>query len=276
MPGIAENASPTAAPAVTAGASDPNVIDVAATEVEGQEGQQADQEQQAEKEQQAKPEKSPEQREIERLRRAIDRKTRLLADERVRNVAPQRQERDTSSSAEDGQTYQLTQAQIDELVNQRATQLAPTLREQAAQVEHRTGVAQALLKTWGKEKFDEITSDLDDVFDGLADQRGKFKPAMEAIFEADSPAAVIEYLRDPENNEEAESISRMSAAQAGKAIAKLEARLAAEVAKNKPKASNAPAPLETVRARGGISGAPDPANTKAWMKWANEQERKGS
>ena len=40
--------------------------------------------------------------------------------------------------------------------------------------------------------------------------------------------------------DEAEAISRMTAAQAGKAIAKLEARFSADAAKAKPKASSAP------------------------------------
>lgn len=261
MPGIAETASPTAAPAATAGASDPSVIDVAATEIDGQDspGDGSDPSTESEQQTKAKPEKTPEQREIERLRRAVDRKTRLLADERARNVAPQRQERDTSSSAgNDHQTYQLTQAQIDELVTQRATQLAPTLREEAAQVEHRMGVVQTLEKTWGSERFKELSSDLDDAFGGLADRNGKPTPAVEAIFEADSPAAVIEHLADPENHEEAERISRMSAAQAGKAIAKLEARLAAEAARDKPKPSKAPAPIEPIKGQGGVNQSPDP------------------
>ena len=146
---------------------------------------------------------------------------------------------------------------------------------QAAEEERRQGVIQSLAKTWGKERFDELSSDLDDAFGGLADRSGKPKPALEAVFEADEPARVIEYLADPDNIDEAESLARMSAAQAGRAIAKLEAKLSATPAKDKPKASKVPAPLEPVRGQGAVSTAPDPADTKAWIRWRNEQERKG-
>ena len=64
----------------------------------------------------------------------------------------------------------------------------------------------------------------------------------------------------------------MTAAQAGKAIAKLEARFSADAAKAKPKPSSAPAPLESVRGAGGPSTSPDPSDTKAWLAWRNKQQ----
>ena len=88
-------------------------------------------------------------------------------------------------------------------------------------------------------------------------------------------SAVIEYLADPDNHDEADKIAHMSAAQAGKAIARLEDRLQAAKTKAAPKASKAPAPLDAVRGGGNTSGAPNPSDTKAWIRWRNEQERKG-
>ena len=99
------------------------------------------------------------------------------------------------------------------------------------------------------------------------------KPATDAIFEADDPKAVIEFLTDPDNADEAERIARLSPLQAGKAIAKLEVKLAEDKAKAKPKASNAPRPIEAVRGGGVPKGMPDPSNTKAYIAWANAQER---
>lgn len=270
-----ETASPPAESPATAGASETEVADVSAVDPSIDDGRERPAEAEEKEDEPKKPEKTPEQREIERLRRAVDRRTRQLAEERARNVAPQQHAQDTRASAGEDHTYQLTQAQIDELVTARAKQLAPTLREQAAEVERRSGVVQSLAKTWGPEKFDEMSSDLDDAFGGLMDRGGAPKPATEAIFEADNPAAVIEYLTDPDHIEEAERISRMSAAQAGKAIARLEDRLAAEAARKKPQVSKAPTPLEPVRGQGSISSAPDPSDTKAWIRWQNEQERKG-
>lgn len=198
-----------------------------------------------------KPEKTPEQREIERLRRGIDRKTRQLAEARAAtSVAVTREQRpDQNSRVEDDDTpVSLTRAQLAQMVKAEAAKLAPTLREQASEAERRQSVVQGLAKSWGQERFDEIASDLDDVFGGLADSRGKPKPATEAVFESDEPAKVIEWLADPDNAEEAERISRMSLAQATKAITKLEAKLAT-VAGKSPQ-SKAAQPLEAVRGQG--------------------------
>jgi hypothetical protein len=188
----------------------------------------------------AKPEKTPEERERQRMQRGIDRRTRQLAEAKAE-----------------------------------AHKLAPTLKEQSAEVERRQGVIQSLAKTWGQEKFDEISSDLDDALGGLTDSSGRPKPAIEAVFEADNPAVLIEFLADPDNADEAERIARMGAIQAGKAIARLEDKLKAAQAKDKPQPSKLPPPIESVRGQGAVSVAPDPSNTKAWIAYRNEQERKG-
>lgn len=231
-----------------------------------------------EAEAEAKPEKTPEQREIDRLRRGIDRRTRQLSDARAQLDLTRGQSRvENQSTADDSEPLSLTRAQIQEMVKAEAAKLAPTLREEALEAERRTGVIQSLAKTWGQEKFDEVSSDLDEAFGGLTDRSGKPKPAIEAIFEADEPAKVIEWLSDPDNIDEAERISKLGAVQAGKAIAKLEAKLASTptIAKPTSKVSKAPAPLESVRGQGSVSTAPDPSNTKEWIAWRNEQERKG-
>jgi hypothetical protein len=222
----------------------------------------------------AKPEKTADQREIDRLRRGIDRRTRQLSDARAQLAHP-RQPEPQHQHADDSEPLSLTRAEIKEMVTAEAQKLAPTLREEAAEVERRQGVVQSLAKAWGQERFDEVASDLDDVFGGLVDRSGRPKPAIEAVFESDSPAEVIEWLTDPDNVDEAERISRLSAAQAGRAIAKLEVTLAASKARTKPQPSKVPAPLEAVRGQGSVTGAPDPSNTKAWIQWRNEQERKG-
>lgn len=266
------NPDPTASPEAK------NTIDVQATEVKTGDGAQEDK---AGEEAAAKPEKTPEQREIERLRRGLDRKTRQReearaeADQLRQQLTRGSSKADNPANADDSEPLSLTRAQIQEMVKAEAAKLAPTLREEALEVERRTGVIQSLAKTWGKEKFDEVASDLDDAFGGFTDRSGKVKPAIEAVFESDDPAKVIEYLADPDNVDEAERIAKLGAVQAGREIAKLEAKLSTQAPKPKSNVSKAPAPLEVVRGQGGVSGAPDPSDTKAWIRWRNEQDRKG-
>jgi hypothetical protein len=230
----------------------------------------------------AKPEKTPEQRQIDRQQRKIDRLVRQREELRAqigRSPNPQDLRApaigDTNRQPQDdSEPVSLSRADLQRLVKEEAAKLAPTIKQQEAEIEHRQTVIQSLAKTWGQEKFDTLAADLDDSFGGLADASGRPKPATEAIFEADDPAALIEFLADPDNADRAEAIGRMNPLQAGRAIAKLEAELAAKKAESKPQPSKAPRPVEALRGGGTSNTAPDPADTKAWMKWANEQERK--
>lgn len=232
-----------------------------------------------------KPEKTPEERERQRMQRGIDRRTRQLAEERAARQALERQLDDLTnkdqqrnnytSSQGDSEPLTLTREQLAEMVKAEAQKLAPSLNEQNATVDKRKSVVQSLATTWGQERFDELSSDLDDAFGGLTDSSGRPKPAIEAVFDADRPADLIEYLADPDHSDEAEAIARMNPVQAGKAIARLEDKIQAAKAKGKPQPSKQPPPLESVRGQGGVSNGPDPSNTKAWIAWRNEQERKG-
>lgn len=219
-----------------------------------------------------KPEKTPEQREIERLRRGIDRRTRQLSDARAQlDLTRQEKGVNYQSTADDSEPLSLTRAQIAELVKAEASRLAPTIQAEAQEHERRQSVIQSLAKTWGQERFDELASDLDDAFGGLTDRSGRAKPAIEAVFESNQPHAVIEYLADQEHLEEAERISRMSAVQAGLAIGRLEDKLAAQraidKAYGKAKASDIPAPLSKVRGAGPVAKAPGQMTDAEYAKW---------
>ena len=211
-----------------------------------------------------------------RLQRAVDRRTRRIGELSAQGGLTRQSIADiNATNADDSQPLSLTPAEFREAVKREAQKLAPTLADQHKEVERRTGVIESLAKTWGQEKFDEVASDLDEAFGGLQDAQGTPKAAIEAVFEADNPARVIEWLSDPENADEAERISKLSGIQAGKAIAKLEVKLEAEDAKSKPKPSKVPAPLEPIRGAARNNGMPDPKNTREWMAWRNDQERKG-
>jgi hypothetical protein len=238
------------------------------TQIEGEEVKAEGEEGDESKETPVKAEKTPEERERQRMQRGIDRRTKQLAEARAEADYLRQQltrgQKGVSSQpdADDSEPLSLTRAQINEMVKAEAEKLAPTLREQAQEVERRQGVVQSLAKTWGQDKFDELSSDLDEAFGGLTDRSGSAKPAIEAVFEADNPAKVIEYLADPDNLDEAEAIAKMGA-------------VSTQDQKPKTKVSKAPAPLEAVRGQGKISASPDPSNTKEWIQWRNEQERKG-
>lgn len=219
----------------------------------------------------AKPEKTPEQREIDRLRRRVDNLTRQKYE--LRAAVPAAGQQQQQDPADDDEPVTLTRAELNQRIAEQAKQLAPTMREQQAEAERRHGVVTSLAKEWGQEKFDNLSAELDDAFNGLIDRRGAPKPATDAIFEADSPKDVIEYLTDPDNADEAASISNMGALQAGRAIAKIEQKIATAKSKAKPQPSNAPAPIEPARGGGVPNSMPDPSNTKAYIAWANAQER---
>ncbi len=214
-------------------------------------------------------------REQKRMQRGIDRRTRQLSDARAQlNLTNTKNGSNYEQSTDDSEPLSLTRAQIQEMVIAEAKKLAPTLQEQATEAERKQSVVQSLTKTWGAEKFDEISTELDEIFSGLIDANGFPKPAVEAIFESDAPAKVLEYLTDPDNVDEAERISRMDAVRAGIAIAKLEARLS-EKPKPTQKASKAPAPLESLRGKGssGSSDLNDDLSPNEWLERRNKQLR---
>ncbi len=220
---------------------------------------------------QPKKEKTPEEREIARLRRRVDSLTKRYYSVQSQQVAntPQAPREQTAGQQADDEPVQLSRAELRKLIDQEAKKLAPTVSQAQAEMERRTATIEKLATTWGQEKFDAYAAELDDAFGGLTDAQGRAKPATDAIFEADQPHLLIEYLADPENAAEAEAIGRMSAVQAGRAIGRLEDKLAARRAEAKPQPSKAPAPLESDRGRG--TSEPDPsrmtdAEFAAWRR----------
>lgn len=204
-----------------------------------------------------KPQKTPEQREIERMRRRIDRLTRTryelearLQSSPVRGYESQRGPDDNQAQAE--APISLTREQLQRIVTEQAQRLVPQYEEQRSVQAKRERTVAELGKAWGAEKFDAIAADLDEVVGGLRDSRGQPKPIADAIFESENPRGVIEYLTDPDHADEAEALARMNHAQAGRAIGRIEARLEAQAAAAKPAPSNAPKPLEPLRSQGGV------------------------
>jgi hypothetical protein len=226
----------------------------------------------------AAAEKTPEQRALERAERKIGRLVRQREELRAQLTQGLRTppiESDNRPPEADSEPLQLSRAELQELIKAEAAKLAPTIKQQQDGIEQRAKLVEGLSKEWGSEKFDSLARDLNEAFDGLTDTSGKPKAATDAIFESDDPKGLIEYLANPDNADEAEQLSRLTDRQLGRAIARLEMKVAAQKKSDKPQPSKVPAPVETGRGQGSINRAPDPANTKAWIKWANEREAKG-
>lgn len=223
---------------------------------------------------QPKKEKTPEEREIARLRRRVDSLTKryyqAAQSQEVANTHPQSREQTAGQQADD-EPVQLSRAELQRLIDQEAKKLAPTITQANAEIERRKATVEKLATTWGQEKFDAYAAELDDAFGGLTDAHGRAKPATDAIFESDMPHSLIEYLADPDNAAEAEAIGRMSAVQAGRAIGKLEDKLTAKQAEAKPQRSQAPAPLESDRGRGTADPDPSRMTDAQFAEWRRKQ-----
>jgi len=224
-----------------------------------------------------KPAKTEAERAQDRMQRKIDRLVRQREELRAQlgNRQDLRQPAIGDTNApqqDDSDTLSLSRAELAAMVKTEAAKLAPTIKQQEAEIEHRRGVVASLAKQWGSEKFDSLAADLDEAIGGLADRGGRPKPVADAIFESDAPAALIEYLADEDNADEAEALARMNPIQVGRAIAKLESKLAATKASDKPQRSNAPAPVESVKASGASFEPDESKMTDA--QWARHQESK--
>ena len=225
----------------------------------------------------AKPEKTEAERAVARMQRKIDRLVGQRAELRAELGNRQDLQRapigDTNvAQQDDSETLSLSRAELAAMVKAEAAKLAPTIKQQDAEIEHRRGVVAGLAKQWGSERFDSLAAELDEAIGGLADRSGRPKPVADAIFGSDAVAAVIEYLADEDNADEAEALARMNPMQVGRAIAKLESKLAAAKAGNKPQRSSAPAPIESVKASGGAFEPDESKMTDA--QWARHQDDK--
>ena len=107
----------------------------------------------------AKPEKTEEQRELARRQRKIDRLVRQREELRAQlGRAPNAQDLRQASvdgtnrqEQDDSEPVSLSRAELQRLVKEEAAKLAPTIKQQQAEIEHRTGVIQSLAKSWGGE-----------------------------------------------------------------------------------------------------------------------------
>lgn len=211
--------------------------------------------------QEQKPERTPAERELAKATRRINNLVRQREEARARAQQLEtefqrlRPVADTASIQE-GDEVTLTRDQLKQLVQEHAKRIAPEISSQAAQQKELVAAASKLQK--------ELGSDWQAVTEDLASLMGD--DLQLAVLSADAPAELARYLTDPDNSDEAEAIGRMSPIQAGRAFAKIEAKLAAKQTASKPR-SNAASPLESIRSGGkGFSDFNSIANDQQWYE----------
>jgi hypothetical protein len=208
--------------------------------------------------------KTEEQRELDRLRRGLERQRARAAQwrakaELVEQQRLQSQEKPVNyqSDGDDSQPLSLTKAELAKFVEERAREIAPTIAEQTATEGQLKKAAESLRESLGEDEFEELTDELASVFGG---------PQQIALLQTEKPAEVIRHLAD--NPKEAEALAKLSDYQFGRAVAKLELKLA-QAPTSAPKPSKAPKPLEEPQGRraGAPSSEPqDSDSIDVWLK----------
>lgn len=196
-------------------------------------------------------------RENEILRQELDQARRQL------QAASQQGEGSDESGETKPKGKALTEADIDRIANERATEL----QRQRSIGTRVTKVLEAGSKLEG---FNAAVDAVAEVVP-FTDRKGQPTPFIEAVLDADDPAAVLKHLGD--NPDEAEELADLTPAQLGRRLAKLEDRLK----QGAKKTSAAPKPLATV-GNNNAGAEPDPsrmtdAQFNAWRRKQIEAKR---
>ena len=221
-----------------------------------------DQQQEQQPEGEQKPERHPLEKELAKERRRISRlveqreisraeANNLRAElDRLRGPDLQNTRTDDKNSADESDVVRIPRSEL--------PKLAERLRSEANEQEALRKSAADMRKALGDD-FERVTDELAEIFN--ADLQF-------AVAASEAPAELARYLTDPDNADEAERIRRMSPIQAGRAFAKIEAKLTAKP--EKPQPSKAPKPVDPVRGSASVVGAA-PQTMGQYMAWANKQ-----
>lgn len=202
-----------------------------------------------------------EQRRIQNLtRQKYELQARL---EQLSSLAPSTQKADNQGIDDDSDTLSLSKAELQRMIEQKAKELAPTIKAQEDSQAELRNKALTLRQELG-ERFDELTNDLAAVFD---------HDLQMMVLRAKAPKAVLEYLTDPDNAEVAERIARLDKQSAVFELGQLAAEISNKKVETRPQISKVAAPIEPVRGGGGASNAaPDVIKDPAgWRRWMNAQ-----
>lgn len=266
-------AAPAPAPAAEAPAAEAAQTEAPATEGEAKP-------EEGEKKPEEKKERHPLELENRRLRRRLENQAAKIGSFeeqlRARGLQPQPIDGTNGQPTNDSETLTLTRAELDRLSLERARQLAPELAAHQSITERRQGVFDRIETELGSDTFAELSRDLEDSLGGsLKDAKGHPKPIVDAIFDSDAPAMVLKYLADVDNAAEVASLSRMPPVQLGMAMAKLESKLAAKKAEEKPQPSKAAPVVEPIKGGGVPNNLPSDSDPiDVWLKKERAREAK--
>lgn len=199
-------------------------------------------------------EKTPEQKEIERLRRQLTKRDRTQGKlhqelEQLRTQSQQQPERQEPK-------------ETDPVALAREIALVEKVTEKSNQIARE-----------GQKKFTDFNDALKTIAEELGplfDQRGRPAPVMEAVLDSDKPADLLHFLG--KNPDLAAELEGLSSTAIGRRIARIEAQMSEQA---KPKTSAAPKPLEPVKGQG-VSKDPSKmtdAEFNAWRKAQIAQRR---
>jgi hypothetical protein len=225
----------------------------------------ADDQQQEQQEAEQKPGRHPLEKELAKERRRISRlvEQREISRAEAANLRAELDKLrgpDLQNTRTDDKTSADDDPDVVRIPRSELPKLAERLQSEASERETMRKAAAGMRKALGDD-FQRVTDELAEVFN--ADLQF-------AVAASEAPAELARYLTDPDNADEAERIARMSPIQAGRAMAKIEAKLAAKP--EKPQPSKAPKPVDPVRGGGGSF---EPDTTKMTDEQWFEYRRKG-
>jgi chromosome segregation ATPase len=157
-------------------------------------------------------------------------------------------------------------ADLKQVVQREALTLAQQIAEHKELVDRCNNVA-----AQGKKQFADFNASLTALIEEagpLIDPQSGFKTALgEQILEADNPAALIQYLG--KHPEIAAELDGLTPGRMARKLAAIESQMTA-----KPKTSNAPKPLEPVKATASSSGLSDDLSADEWRRRRDAEVRK--
>lgn len=253
-------------------------------DTEGQETEEEEEEQPQKPEPKGKPKKGIQQRfnDLTRARREAEEKNRRLEEELAALRAGKQPEKPiepqkpaAKPKAEDFQSYEEYLDARDAYVEQQAIAKAQEkLEHKQAETKARER-AQAALKGWN-ERSAAFRSEHDDFDDVLGSVAVEIPAAMQQIFvEADQgPALAYELAKNPA---ELERIAKLPPMAAARELGKIEAKLTAPKAPEKPqqKVSQAPDPVNPVGGKGApVAKKPDEMTLAEYRAWREKNGRR--
>lgn len=210
------------------------------------------------------PEQGDADKSVKRLQRRVDRVTadKYQAIAEAQQLRQKLDQYERQAQPQEDQTP-IKPEDVDRIANERADHIA-----QAREVDRRGAeISSQLLKLAGSdEAVRSIVNAVREEAGDLIDPRtGRWTPLGEAIEASDNTAALLEFLS--KNDDVSAGLRGLSAVRLGRKVAALDAQVATKSAG--PKASNAPKPLEPVKASGATSG-PTPG-TPDYVAWKMKQ-----